>query len=213
MHNQESKIPFLNTITLISNLFAMAVFFGTLGLAGALLPVYWKRVKNAVTLRERAYFAMQFTTMWCIVYVLGMILLFVIDAVFFQSELDTWWPTISFTFMDWNMSHQTSVYCDLMWSVVLAAGTAFGSKLLGSEDSLHGDFRAPETNQRTNHIADVMARYRAVLETDPRKVATFKDLKWAEKKKLVDAYQERLEDITHRVREVHRTWGKVSPVD
>lgn len=205
------NIPFVRVLSMFYGLLSLAIFIGSLGVCAYMLPGYWKRIATADNKREKAYFSMRFTAAWCVSYVGVVIIALAADAWFFSGDLINYWPTLSFIVMGWSMPHGTSVAMDVVWSLCLAVITTVVANWLGTESGT--TYVEPDRVQAKNHIQDVMDRYRKVLASNPRNRADFQAMHPARRAKMLESYDERLEQMEHTVREVHRIWHKPCPLD
>lgn len=169
--------------------------------------------RSATTLNERIYFALRLSGSWSFVYAIFMMATLLVDSIY-SLGLAERWPTLSFVIFDWDMSHYNSVCVDITISLLLAIPLSITANFFGSEDEYSGQYIVPTRVAANEHIEDVMARYQAVLASDPvTSLENFSTSPLIVRNRMIDEYKLSLEDIESRVRTVHQIWHKRCPID
>jgi hypothetical protein len=213
MSDQDTSLsdhPLMQLIAFLFNAMTVIAILGSAGLAAAALPGIWRDIKAAKTTREKGYHSMLFVMCWCMVYFVGMIILLAVDAGWWQTDMMKWWPTISFIFLDWDMSHTNSVMWDVLGSLMMVVVAFLASRQFGNEDE--GIFVPHDRVFAKDACVEVMEQYNAFLLTNPRLQPEWaKGWNRDERDKRDWQYKYDLSELQDTVRIVHRTWRKQPP--
>lgn len=142
-----------------------------------------------------------------------MMAILLVDAIY-NFGIANYWPTLFFIIFDWDMSHYNSLCVDITISLLLSIPLSVIANLFGSEDEDSGQYIVPSRVAANEHIEDVMARYRAVLASDPvTSLEKFGTYPLIVRNRMINEYKVSLADIESRVRTVHEIWHKHCPIN
>lgn len=206
------NIPFYGLITVFYYMLSAVVVVASFGIAIVLMPLYFKRIINAATARERLYFCMRFSSMWCLFYAILMIIVFTIDANFGHWDMMNWWPTISWMLFDWNMAHANSVGCDVFLALVLVPVSTMAARMIGNDDRNFVFIQPPSKAVPDDAIESVMTRYYAALAADPKKDPSWATMHTDVRRTKMLEHKKVMRDIEDRVRVVHERYHRKCPI-
>jgi hypothetical protein len=195
-------------LALLRALLPLIFFFAGLLCACAALPHFTQRYRLATSRYEKWYYALRFFESWCFVYAVSLFVILLIDTAW-DLGIAEHLPTLAFIFIDWDMPHHESLCVDTFISILLPIPGGIAASMFGSEDKISGAYGPPERALAREHIDDVMARYGAVLQSNPSTaIAGFGALPVTVQRRMTTEYNVRLTDIEDRVRTVHQIWHK-----
>ena len=199
-------------LALLRALLPLSFFFAGLLCACAALPHCAQRYRLATSTCEKWFYALRFFASWCFVYAVSLFVILMIDTAW-DLGISEYWPTLAFIFIDWDMLHHESLDVDMFISLLLPIPAGMAASFFGSEDEICETYCPPERAREREHIDDIIARYGAVLQSNPSTaIAGFGALPVTVQRRMTTEYNVRLTDIEDRVRTVHQIWHKQSPL-